>query len=160
MEKSEIFNEIVGKYNFNEDLGTGVSGEELIKNFLISKGFKFINENHDNKYDLLMSYNDLEIKYEVKTDVFLSRENDTGNLVVEFESRNKPSGISVTEANYYVYFIPKLNEIWNIKMEKLKELIESESFRVASGGDKGSNTKMHLIPRNKYKKHFRIYYMK
>ena len=156
---SEVPREIVGKYNFKEDIKTGEQGEEFIKNFLISKGFIFLNNNNDNKYDLLMSFEGLEIKYEIKTDVLLSKKNDTGNLVVEFESRNKPSGISVTESNYYVYYIPKLGEIWNINMDKLRELIKSENFKIVSGGDKGSNTKMYLISRKKYKKHFRVYYL-
>ena len=79
------------------------------------------------------------------------------NLVVEFESRGKPSGISVTEADFYVYFMPKLNEVWNIKMDELKKLIKSNNFKKVSGGDEGSETKMYLIKRNLYKKYFKIH---
>lgn len=154
---SEVPRDIVGTYNFKNDIKTGEQGEEFIKYYLISKGFKFIKKNYDNKYDLLMSYNDKQYSYEVKTDVLISKIRDTGNLVVEFESRNKPSGISVCEAQFYVYYIPKLNEIWNIKIKDLKKLIFSENFKVVSGGDKNSNTKMYLINRRKYKKHFNVY---
>lgn len=148
---------ITGKYNFQEDIETGEQGESFIKNFLISKGFIFISDNKDNKYDLLMSYKGNQLKYEIKTDVLLSEKRDTGNLVVEFESRNKPSGISVTQANYYVYYIPKLKEIWNIKIDNLKLLIENNNFKKVSGGDVGSNTKMYLINREKFKSNFKIY---
>ena len=142
---SEIPIEISGQYDFESDVKTGEQGEDFIKNYLIDKGYSFISDNKDNKYDLLMSYDDIEIKYEVKTDVLLSLENDTGNLVVEFESRGKPSGISVTEAKYYVYYIPKLREVWNIKMNDLRGLIDSNDFREVIGGDEGSDTKMYLI---------------
>jgi hypothetical protein len=147
----------VGEYNFKKDIISGEQGEEFVKQFLISKNFKFLSDNKNNKYDLLMSYNNSHIKYEIKTDILLSKERDTGNMVVEFESRDKPSGISVTQADYYVYYIPKLGEIWNIKMSYLKNLIETENFRIVSGGDIGSNTKMYLIPRNKYSEHFKIH---
>lgn len=158
--KTYQINNLIGmesQKNFSEDIKLGENGEEFIKNFLINKGYKFIKDNKDYKYDLLMSYNNLEITYEIKTDVLLSPEKDTGNLVVEFESRGKPSGISVTEADYYVYYIPKLNEIWNIKMDDLRNLINSNNFRKVSGGDEGSDTKMYLIKRSKFKNHFKVH---
>ncbi len=146
-----------GSYNFEEDIVTGEQGEDFIKEFMINKGYKFISDNKDNKYDLLMSFKNRKIKYEIKTDVLLSPKNDTGNIVVEFESRGKSSGISVTEAEFYIYYIPKLNEVWNIKMDKLKNLINSNNFKEVIGGDKGSDTKMYLINRNKYKNNFKVY---
>jgi len=146
-----------GEYSYNIDIYKGEIGEQFVKDFLISKGFSFIKENSDFRYDLLMSYNKSQIKYEIKTDIFLSKENDTGNMVVEFESRGKESGISVCEADYYVYYIPNLGELWNIKMDDLKSLIKKNKFKVVSGGDDGSNTKMYLIKRWAYIKHFNFY---
>jgi len=43
-----------------------------------------------------------DIKIEVKTDRVSAK---TGNLFIEFESNNIPSGISVIESNFYVYYI-------------------------------------------------------
>lgn len=146
-----------GNYNFKKDIITGEHGEDFVRDFMINKGYDFVSDNKDNKYDLLMSFEEKEIKYEVKTDVLLSPQNDTGNIVVEFESRGKPSGISVSEAEYYVYYMPKLNEIWNIKMDDLKNLIKSNNFKEVVGGDEGSDTKMYLINRRRYKNHFRIH---
>jgi len=148
---------MVSKLNFKDDVKVGESGEEYIKNFLKNKGYKFISENKDYRYDLLMSFNDVKITYEVKTDVFVSPKKDTGNLVVEFECRGKPSGLSVTEADYYVYYMPKLKEIWNIKINDLKALIQDNDFRKVSGGDVGSETKMYLIKREVYKNYFKIH---
>jgi hypothetical protein len=146
-----------GSYNYKIDIYKGEIGENFVKEFLISKGFNFVRENHDFRYDLLMSYNGSQVKYEVKTDIFLSKDDDTGNMVIEFESRGKPSGISVCEADYYVYYIPKLGELWNIKMDDLKSLIEKNKFKTVTGGDKGSDTKMYLIKRWAYIKHFNFY---
>jgi len=146
-----------GSYDFKKDIVVGEHGEEFIKEFMIGKGYEYISDNKNKKYDLLMSYDNKEIKYEIKTDVYVSPDYDTGNIVVEFESRGNPSGISVTEADYYVYFMPKLNEIWNIKMDKLRSLIKTNNFREVSGGDDGSNTKMYLIKREEYKEHFKIH---
>jgi hypothetical protein len=146
-----------GNYNFKKDIILGEEGEIFIKDFLLKKGFIFITDNKDNNFDLIMSYEGREFKYEIKTDVLLSTQNDTGNLVVEFESRGKPSGISVTQADYFVYFIPKLKEIWNIKVENLKNIINNNKLKKVSGGDLDSNTKMYLINRNKFSKNFKIH---
>lgn len=154
---SETSSDTVSKKDFSQDINIGEDGEGFIKHFLIDKGYKFLSENKDYKYDLLMSFNGREITYEIKTDVYVSPKKDTGNLVVEFESRGKPSGISVTEADYYVYYMPKLKEIWNIKMDELKSLIDDNNFKEVNGGDVGSNTKMYLIRRSNYKKYFKVY---
>jgi hypothetical protein len=42
-------------------------------------------------------------RIEVKTDFIAHR---TGNLAIEYECRGKPSGISVTDADYYAYCLP------------------------------------------------------
>jgi len=152
-----IINKKQGHYNFKKDILIGEEGEEFIKQFLINKGFNFISDNKNNEYDLVMSYDNRQFKYEIKTDILLSKEKDTGNLVVEFESRGKPSGISVTKADYYVYFMPKLSEIWNIRMDKLKDLIQNNNFRKVTGGDAGSFTKMYLINRQKFKEYFIVH---
>tara|TARA_Y100000389_G_C17414440_1_gene492855 strand:+ start:1036 stop:1545 length:510 start_codon:yes stop_codon:yes gene_type:complete len=151
------FDNIESQKNFSKDIDIGESGEGFIKEFLINKGYNFISDNKDYRYDLLMSYGEANFTYEIKTDVYISPKKDTGNLVVEFESRGKPSGISVTEADFYVYFMPKMKEIWNIKMDKLKDLIKSNNFKEVSGGDKGSDTKMYLIKRSTYKEYFKVH---
>lgn len=154
---SETPHDVKSEKNFKKDINIGEDGEGFIKHFLIDKGYKFISENKDYRYDLLMSYKDKKVTYEIKTDVYVSPEKDTGNLVVEYESRGKDSGVSVTEADYYVYYMPKLNEIWNISMQDLRKLIIDNDFKKVVGGDVGSNTKMYLIKRAKYKKHFKVY---
>lgn len=73
-----------------------------------------MNYNSDFKFDLQVGQiAEREIadifsgkKIEVKTD-YMAQE--TGNVAIEFQSRGKPSGIAVTEADYYAYCLPHAN---------------------------------------------------
>jgi hypothetical protein len=89
-----------------------------------------MNFNNDFKYDLQIGQiagkklADIlqNKKIEVKYDKIASR---TGNIAIEFESRGKPSGISITEADYYCYIIAntKCDDIYMlIAVHKLKKL--------------------------------------
>ena len=147
----------MANYNFRKDLKIGQKGEEVVKTFLESKGASFVNFNDNNQYDLKMMLNEEEITYEIKTDVFCSPEYDTGNLFIEFFSRDKESGISTSKAKWFVNYYKFLNEMWFIKTEDLRQLIIKNNFKVKVGGDVGSQTHGYLIPRNEFKEHFKIY---
>ena len=53
--------------------------------------------NNDYRYDFKTCD---KLRYEVKTDELSLK---TNNLFIEFESYKKPSGISITKANYYIF---------------------------------------------------------
>jgi hypothetical protein len=145
-------------YNFRKDLKEGVKGEEFIITYLESKGLSYLHSNNDNKYDIKMIKENKESTYEIKTDVWCTPTQDRGNLFLEFECRGKASGIEVTEADWFVTFFPHLREIWFIKTDKLKSLIQTENFRMTSqSGDAGSNTRGYLINRKNYKEQFNVY---
>lgn len=145
-------------YNFRKDLKDGHDGETIIKLFLEQKGWKFLNSNHNNKYDIKMTKDNKEMTYEIKTDVYCTPTQDRGNLFVEFECRGKDSGILVTEADWFVTLFPALREVWFIKPQDLRDLIETESFRQTMfSGDSGSNTRGYLINRKKYREKFHVY---
>ena len=78
---------------------------------------KVINFNDDNKYDFLTSDN---LKYEVKTEPASIK---TNNFFIEFLGYNKPSGITTTEANYYI--ISDTINYYLISVDKLKILVEN-----------------------------------
>lgn len=144
--------------NFKQDLVLGNQGETIIKEFLEQKGCIFIDTNNDNKYDLKMLKNNVETTYEIKTDVLCNPSRDTGNMFVEFQCRNKPSGIETSKAEWFVTYFKFLNEIWFIKTQKLKNLISKNNFYVIkNGGDIGSNTHGYLIKREKFKEYFNVY---
>jgi len=150
-------NDINGEYDFKKDLVKGELGENEIIEYMQNLGFQFINRRNDNKYDFSMGYNGKIYTYEIKTDIF---PRDTGNIAIEVESRGKPSGVSVTHADYFVTYFKHLGEIWNIKTKNLLELIDNEGddFRfIENAGDPGSNTKLYLIKKKDYKSHFRVH---
>jgi hypothetical protein len=146
----------MAEYSFIKDVTQGEKGELVIREFLESNGYTFISDNKDYRYDLEM----LLVKtttFEIKTDVYCLPHSDTNNLFVEFECRGKDSGINVTEADYYVNYYPYLHEAWFIKTSKLKKLITENEFEVKEfSGDADSNTKGYIIPRYKFKKHFKV----
>jgi hypothetical protein len=147
-----------GEYNFNKDLIKGEEGEDTIIRYMQALGFQLIDKCNDNRYDFCMSYNGRKHSYELKTDMYCTPKNDTGNLVVEIESRGKSSGISVTHAEYFVTYFPHLGEIWNIKTEDLKRLINDFEIPLKEGkGDPGSNTKFFLIKKETYKQYFKVH---
>jgi hypothetical protein len=98
-----------------------------------------------------------KVSYEIKTDVFCKPYLDTGNIFIEFECRGSDSGISVSEADWFVTYFQHFREIWYIKTDKLKKLIINNNFKKTElSGDLNSNTKGYLIPRYQFKKYFKV----
>jgi len=150
-----ILIENMANYNFKKDLILGNQGEIIIKEFLESKGSKFIGLNNDNKYDLKMITDNVETTYEIKTDVYCTPTKDTGNMFIEFFCRDKPSGILTSQATWFIMYYKYLNEAWFIKTDDLKKLVNENKFKViTNGGDKGSSTNGYLIPRKIFKENF------
>ncbi|TXG84681.1 MAG: hypothetical protein E6R13_02810 [Spirochaetes bacterium] len=143
--------------DFRTDLKLGNEGEDAIIKFLESKGHKYLDSNYDNQYDIKMLTNGKETTYEVKTDVKCAPLFDTGNLFIEFESRSKASGIAVTKAKWFVTYFKYLNELWFIKSEDLRKLIQDNNFPIfKDAGDIGSATHGYLIKRKTFKKYFHV----
>jgi hypothetical protein len=143
--------------DFKTDLKLGNDGEDVIINFLESKGCSYVDSNNDNKYDLKMVTKGKETTYEIKTDVKVAPVYDTGNIFIEYESRGKASGISVTQADWFVTYFKYLKEIWFIKSETLKQLISENEFPVFyDAGDVGSATHGYLIKRKDFKEYFHV----
>ena len=138
--------------DFKTDLKLGNDGEEILIKFLESKGCTYVDSNNDNKYDLKMINKGKETTYEIKTDVKVAPVYDTGNLFVEFSSRDKDSGITVTQADWFVTYFKYLKEIWFIKSEDLKKIISENEFPIFyDAGDVGSKTHGYLLKRKDFK---------
>ncbi len=153
----------MANYNFNKDIEIGEDGEYVVRLDLESLGAIFVSDNKNNSHDLIMSTPEKtgdgvkNVSYEIKTDVFCRPHLDTGNIFIEYESRGKDSGITVTTAEWFVTYFKHFNEIWYIKSNKLRELISENNFKThTDSGDLGSNTKGYLIPRYQFKKHFKV----
>jgi len=84
-----------------------------------------------------------EAKVEIKTERDIWQE--TGNLVFEFRCRGKPSGISVTQADWWVHLLSKDNQIvagyiWSVPTLKnfLRTAYKTPTqlgCKVVNGGD-------------------------
>ena len=111
------------KYNsdFKYDLKVGQVGEKYLANILENKTI------------------------EVKTDYISGR---TKNIFIEYSSRGKDSGISITKSDWYAFIISNYNIIV-IKTDKLKDLCRKRlgTSRDVKGGD-NNTSKGILLPLN------------
>lgn len=102
--------------------------------------------NNDKRFDIDLKYGQLaessiadmlqNKKLEVKTERDLWTK--TGNIVIEFESRNKPSGIQTTEADFWFHNLAIGNDILCtlvFPVDKLREYIRTHIPSVIRGGD-------------------------
>lgn len=112
------------KYNrdFSHDLELGQKGENLLAKILLLKGDKI----------------------EVKTDLQATK---TGNVFIEYKSRDRLSGLSTSKADYWAFLISN-EQIIIIETNKLKELCKTKGLRRVDGGD-NNTSKGILIPLNK-----------
>lgn len=139
----------------------GSMGEMIVKKYFETLGYTYLSQVKDITKDLIFLYNGKQVSFEIKTDVkhlFINKkgeEQDTKNLVVEYSSRGKPSGIEATTADYLVTFYPALKELWIAKVSKLKKIIEEHKTNEElimdkkNVGDKDSKTHIYLLRRNK-----------
>jgi hypothetical protein len=145
--------------DFWKDLDSGQKGEKIVYSFLEEKGLTYLHSNHDYKYDFMMSKNNKNVKYEVKTDY-----KQTNNHFVEFESSTdygatySDSGIRTSESEWYAFYYTMLGEVWFIKTEKLKSLVESHKFKIKHQAEKPETpAKGYIINRQKFKKYFHVH---
>jgi hypothetical protein len=144
--------------DFKHDLGFALECENQVANMLESKyGIKTLQFNNDNKFDLLCE-NQKGDKFtiEIKEDFMCER---TGNIGLEYSCRGRPSGISVSQADYYLY---KAHEpsgeinFYIIETYKLKKMIDNlEYHRTVNGGDPGSNSLNFLFALDVVQRNFR-----
>ena len=159
--------------DFTKKLEVANQYENWIAKYLCKENnFTFISFNNDNKFDFAVyDKNGQDILFEVKHDY----QTHTGNIAIEYNCRNKPSCINTTQSDFYVFIFPLLNEVWIIKTNKLKKLIEDFQKGLhednwtsnlyyrdnAEAGDCFPNSlqkvsKVHLMRRNDIRNYFRV----
>lgn len=150
----------MANYDFKKDLKLGQKCEKVIIKELEALGMTYVSDCNNNQYDVLMHSPKLgkDITFEIKTDIHNSIiGNDSGNIFVEFESRGKQSGVMVSKADYFIYYLLFFDEFWMIKTEDLKNIgLNNEHEWCANSGDSGSVTKGWLVNRNSFKNNFKI----
>lgn len=144
----------MGKYNFRHDLLTAKLEEKEAADLLVTKVAAWQNhrivmsEGKNAKYDFSLIPPPVHV--EVKSDYYCQK---SGNVAVEVECRGKPSGLAVTEADWWVYRIHTADDVINVLVDPdiLTHAIASDSMerepkiREVIGGDANSNTKMYLF---------------
>jgi len=153
-------------YTFRKDVIEGEQGESFITSWLCENANGvLLSDNKTNTHDVTIQFPERNNTIwsgiqtlEIKTDVLVKPERDTGNLFIEYHSRGKPSGISVCKADFFITYFKHLREVWVISTSNLKKLIEEHNFRtVTNAGDENSRTCGYLIPRAKYREYFKRY---
>lgn len=140
----------MGNYNFRRDLQISKKTEEEVAGILAKIYSAEIEEiRTDNKYDIKAKIDGSSKTFEVKEDFMCV---DTGNVAVEYSCRGKLSGISTSEADFYIYKLETRDKGIHYIMHKvsdLKQMIErKEYFREVNGGDRGSNSLNYLFKYN------------
>lgn len=135
-------------YDFQKDLPVARKTENEVCRLLCNTfNLKFVSDCRDNRYDLMMENSSGHpVTFEVKEDFTHAR---TGNIGVEFECRGKPSGISVCQADFYVYKVHNSDNttcVYLIRKSKLQKMIADKLYhRIVNGGDIGSNSMNYLF---------------
>jgi hypothetical protein len=113
--------------------------------------------NNDSKFDFDLKFGqeiECELKKALEGTIEVKTERDiwskTGNFAIEYKSRGKPSGISVTEAKHWAQVFYKDNEIicyMVFPINKIKEITRHfyKKGNVKNGGDENTS-EMVMIP--------------
>lgn len=123
---------------FCNDLKFGKKYEKLALKYVEYNDIEF-KKGCFKPYDFIA---DGKTKYEIKSDRMGHR---TGNMAIEYFCNNKPSGITSTEADYWIYFViyPDKTDCYKFPTAELRELIKD--CRKVSGGD-GYRSRLSLLP--------------
>lgn len=111
--------------------------------------------NDDKRFDLDLAYGQVfekkvaEILSNSKVEVKTERDKwkTTGNIVIEYESRGKPSGIITTDADYWMHNLALDGDIVFsilVKVSTLRKYIARQNPRSVRGGD-DMTSKLYLI---------------
>ena len=110
---------------FNDSLLSGKQSENIILKMVQNKYPKaYIKEGYHKEYDIMIPEIDKTI--EVKKDF---KSQYTGNVVIEMEMNNRPSGLQTTTADWWVFHLDETEIVW-ITLERLKEMVEFEDYNL------------------------------
>jgi len=129
---------------FKESLSSGKQSEKIVLKMVQNKYPKaYIKEGYHKEYDIMIPEIDKTI--EVKKDF---KSQYTGNVVIEMEMNNRPSGLQTTTADWWVFHLDETEIVW-ITLERLKEMVELEGYKLVEfigDGDEISK-QAYLVPK-------------
>jgi hypothetical protein len=85
-------------------------------------------KDEDTDYDVKIIKDNTATTYEVKADRYGLK---TGNFCIEYQHRNKPSGILKSKADFYAIFLVdgSIEELYLIPLDVLKSSLEGNYFK-------------------------------
>lgn len=145
-----------------KSLELGNIAEQLLIQKLAEFGIQaFKNEDKAKRsyFDIFADIAGHNTTFEVKYDLMAAK---TGNIAIEFfnSKSNKPSGIGITEADYWIHVlkIDNINTIFICPVNELKEFIKNTKPKriVYGGGDNNADILLFEIDRMTCFKEFKI----
>jgi hypothetical protein len=130
---------------WKKTLAFGNCYEEILKELI---PHKTCIQSTKGEYDLILD----GVKYEVKADRFMFK---TNNVLIEYESNSKSSGISITEADYYAIFeIDGTSyELYLIPVADIKQLILEKSYKCKISCGYNKLSQCYLFPKIHFDKY-------
>jgi len=117
---------------FQESLTSGQKSENLVLDIIKKKYPEaFLKEGYHKEYDIMIP--EINKTVEVKKDF---KSQYTGNVVIEVEMNNRPSGLETSTADWWVFHLNDIELVW-IKLKRLKELVKSEDYNLVEFIGKG-----------------------
>lgn len=152
----------MGTTKWLKDLNEGQKGERIIADYLNEKfGLEEIIFNDDYRWDFKGTKASEAIYFEVKTDRYEYFKKDiTWNMFIEVSCSGRNSGITTSQADWFIYYYPDHELFYMIKIKDLQELIEKENFRKISQAGDGARVEGYLIHRKQYREYFKVYKIK
>ena len=129
---------------FNESLSSGKQSENIILKMVQNKYPKaYIKEGYHKEYDIMIP--EINKTIEVKKDF---KSQYTGNVVIEMEMNNRPSGLQTTTADWWVFHLDETEIVW-ITLERLKEMVEFEGYNLVEFIGEGDeiSKQAYLVPK-------------
>lgn len=141
-----------------KDLNEGNKGERVIGNYFNeNKGITDIQYNDDYRYDIIGEKEGKMLSFEVKTDRYeYFKKIKTYNMFIEVSCSNKPSGVSNSQADYFIYYFPDLEIAYLINMGELRLLLIMNDLKLTEQSGDGGRVQGYLVHRNLFREHFKI----
>ena len=142
---------------WRKDLAWGERWERVIGLYLFFNGVSEMTYNNDSRYDIKGVYKSNVTKFEIKSD----RYKNTGNMALEIYDNGKLSGISVSEADVFIYNYTNISELYVylffIPLVELKKVLKDNESKlnIIKGGD-NKETSIILLPMAEYKEYFKV----
>jgi hypothetical protein len=110
---------------FIQNLAYGKQKEDIAKEFFEADEIVTAPYKHFSSWDFYLRYGNDITYIEVKSDRYTS---STGNICIEFESNNIPSGISITTSDFYFYMVEGEDCAYLIPVNTIKKMIAKKLY--------------------------------